>query len=161
MWCLLFGFAFGSLFYFLLESHYHKEWNKTFSCNFALLNDYIYVFLSWRMYLHWGCQWSLSRQMEHCVSVQCILLLKTSAQYIFIGQHRRINTYFHVLDTIYLFGGSPVTAVICVHQKWTCFLAACSLSLEGMMDLTVSFVLLHIMQEFAVTGHLLCTLTGT
>lgn len=68
--------------------------------------------------------------------------------------------YFYVLDTIYSFGSS-VTAVVYVHQKWACFLAACSHSLEGMMDLTVSFVLLYIMQEFAVIGSLLCTLTGT
>lgn len=99
--------------------------------------------------------------MEHHVNIQCILLLKTSAKYFFIGQRRRINMYFYVLDTIYSFGSSPVTAVVYVHQKWACFLAACSHSLEGMMDLTVSFVLLCIMQEFAVIGSLLCTLTGT
>lgn len=94
------------------------------------------------------------------MNIQCILLLKTSAKYFFIGQRRRINMYFYVLDTIYSFGSS-VTAVVYVHQKWACFLAACSHSLEGMMDLTVSFVLLYIMQEFAVIGSLLCTLTGT
>lgn len=82
--------------------------------------------------------------MEHSVSAQCILLLKISAKYFFIGQHKVISAYFYALDTIYSFGGSPVTAVLGVHQKWACFLAACSYSLEGMVDLIVLFVLLHV-----------------
>lgn len=120
MWCFLFCFSLWSLYILFLEFHYHKMWYKTYILAFLVTSVSLWMFKFIGFKLERNLNWDHKclqtngtlhgYKMTYCSRhLQSIFLL-----------FRRIHKC--LLDGIYSFHCSPVTAIAHILQKWKGFL---------------------------------------